>query len=179
MEGKSISYVVGLCAGIAVSVLVLTLLRKRRGGASNEYDERQVLVRGKAFGTAFFTLMCYLALNAAVCTICGPWAVPGIDGLLGIFLGVGVFLLRAIEGDAYFSLRENPRFFRILCLVVIACQLPNILMSLRQEDERFFTDGLLNSNCLSIACTIVFAAAFIAIGIHEKRRSGEEDGEDE
>lgn len=176
MEGKSVSYILGFCVGILVAVVVLTVLRKRRGCASNEYDERQKMVRGKAYGAAFFTLMCYLPVNAAVNICWRPWTVSGIDSLIGLFLSVAVFIVCAIRGDAYFSLQEKPRTFKMLCLVVIACQIPNIVMTAVQDDDSFLTDGLLNSNCLSVACVIVFIVALVALLLHNRVR---EDGEDE
>lgn len=176
MVGKSAAYILGLCVGILVAVVVLTVLRKRRGGASNEYDERQQMVRGKAYGAAFFTLMCYLPVNAAVNRCWRPWTLPGIDSLIGLFLAVAVFMVYAIRGDAYFSLREKPGTFKGLCLVVIACQLPNIVMTILHSDESFLTDGLLNSNCMSVACVIVFIVALVAFLLHNRVR---EDGEDE
>ena len=177
MEGKSFSYIIGLCVGIFVAILVLSLLRKRRGGASNEYDERQVMVRGKAFNRAFLTLMLYLLADAGVCVLWQPWAMPGVSNILGIFLAIGVFLVVAIRGDAYFSLQEKPRTFRLLCLVVIFCQMPNIIMTIRDPEESFLTDGRLNENCLAVGCIVVFAVALVSIWLHEKQQT-EEDGED-
>ena len=178
MEGKSFSYIVGMCVGIFVAVLVLSLIRKRRGGATNEYDERQKLVRGKAYGRAFAALLLYLAADAAVSVIWRPWTTPGIDNILGIFLSIGVFLLVAIRGDAYFSLKENPRTFRALCLFVIFCQLPNIIITVRDPEESFLTDGCLNGNCLAVGCTVLFAVCLVANLLHERHET-EEDGEDE
>ncbi|MBQ0037807.1 MAG: hypothetical protein KBS74_03950 [Clostridiales bacterium] len=179
MEGKSFSYMIGMCVGIFVVVLVLTLIRKRRGCAGNEYDERQIMVRGNAFQKAFFTLMIYLMLDSIVSVSWRPWTTPGINDILGIFLAIGVFMMAAIRGDAYFSLKEKPRTFRLLCLIVIFCQLPNVIITVHSAEESFLTNGCLNDNCLSVACSVLFATVMVAITVHEKRRAAEdEDGED-
>ena len=174
MEEKSFSYIVGLCVGILVAILALSLIRKRRGSASNEYDERQIMVRGKAFNRAFLTLMLYLVVDAAVSVLWRPWTMTGVNNILGIFLAVGVFLVVAIRGDAYFSLQEKPRTFCVLCLVVIACQMPNIIMTICDPEESFLTDGRLNDNCLAVGCIVVFAMALVTILLHERRQTEED-----
>lgn len=177
MEEKSFSYIIGLCVGIFVGILVLLLIRKRRGCATNEYDERQIMVRGKAFSKAFFTLMLYLVVDGFVSAVWRPWTIPGVNNVLGIFLAVGVFLMVAIRGDAYFSLKEKPRTFQLLCLVVIVCQVPNVIMTICDPEESFLTGGCLNENCLAVGCIVVFAMALVTMLFHERHQT-EEDGED-
>ena len=63
MEGKNTAYMLGLVAGIAVGLLAWFLFRgKLRRAGKGDADERQLLVRGKAYQITAFLYMIELAL---------------------------------------------------------------------------------------------------------------------
>lgn len=107
-------YLLGMIVGVifALAFFILSLfIRKKKGTYPCKYDERQMVGRGKAFQTGFFTLLSAGAL-------CNIWdfasPLPGGSFLWNIgvlLLGVTVFAVTAIHFDAYLSLNENPQQF--------------------------------------------------------------------
>lgn len=172
---RSSSYILGMVLGIAAAVAVCLIANARRSKKTPEFDERQMQIRGRAFQTGFFTLGGYVILDAFYCVIRGHWTTPGIDLILGVFVSIAAFLVVAIRGDAYLSLGQKPRSFALLCVAVILCQIPNILVTLRWES--FLTGGLLNGNCLSPCCAALFLLGLVLLLTHRAPGDGEEGDE--
>lgn len=57
----------GAAVGVAIAAViwaVVVSLRKKRSGDAPQFDERQLAARAKAYSSAFFTLLGYLAVVA-------------------------------------------------------------------------------------------------------------------
>ena len=55
----------GAAVGVAIAAViwaVVVSLRKKRSGDAPQFDERQLAARAKAYSSAFFTLLGYLAV---------------------------------------------------------------------------------------------------------------------
>lgn len=62
-----LSRLLGIAVGVAIAVViwvVVVSLRKERSGDAPQLDERQLAVRARAYSSAFFTLLGYLAVVA-------------------------------------------------------------------------------------------------------------------
>ncbi len=59
MSEFSLAKMIGVASGIAVGLLIVFLYRlfvvKKK--CANEYDERQIIARGKAYKASFFTML--------------------------------------------------------------------------------------------------------------------------
>jgi len=171
----------GFLTGIfltAVVVAVSSYVRRRKRAKSGEiwddsFDERQQAARGKAFEAAFFTLLFYLLVNAAVIKIAGIWAQPGVDGVMGIFISIGVFGIICIRSDAFMTLREKPKTYLLLFGLVVLIQTMASVDSL----HTFTTDGLLNWNLLSPVCGVLFLILMASL-LLKMRRDRLTDGDD-
>lgn len=63
----SMTGLLGAAVGVAMAAViwaVVVSLRKKRSGDAPEFDERQLAARAKAYSSAFFTLLGYLAVVA-------------------------------------------------------------------------------------------------------------------
>ena len=69
MSGASIGFVIGLMIA-AVLIVVLFKYANRDGKIKSEYDERQKVVRGKAYKYAFYTVLIYQII-VTILTECG------------------------------------------------------------------------------------------------------------
>lgn len=58
-----LSVAVGVAIAVVIWVVVVSL-RKQRSGDAPQFDERQLAARAKAYSSAFFTLLGYLAVVA-------------------------------------------------------------------------------------------------------------------
>lgn len=59
----------GAAVGVAIAVViwvVVVSLRKERSGDAPQFDERQLAARARAYSSAFFTLLGYLAVVAVL-----------------------------------------------------------------------------------------------------------------
>lgn len=178
MDGKSLAWYVGFVVGIlavAIICLLVRALQKRRGVKPDEYDERQVAVRGIAFRRAYITLLLALCVNAIVSgTLEIHWAKPGVDSFLCMFLSVGVFVVECIRRDAYFTASQTPRRGIAIFTLVTLCQVPATVM--HAVDGDFVENGQLTLAVINPACMAVFAVVLIAILL--KRRSDRAEDEE-
>ena len=176
---ESISYYIGFGVGVlavAIIVMVIRKLQKRRGVVPGEYDERQQVQRGAAAQRAFVALLLLLCVNGVVSGVLGVhWAKPGVDCFLCMFASVAVFVVECIRRDAYFTVSQTPRSGIRIFTIVTLCQVPATVMN--ALDGAFVEDGQLTTAVISPACMVVFAIALIAILI--KRRSDKAEEADE
>lgn len=97
-------------AAFAIVSAALYFSKKR----SAEYDERQNLVRGAAYGSAFWTVIAYFTV-AAFASCRGYSFLLSVPGVYtGIFLALTVFAEICICRDAYFALSEKPTTYLII-----------------------------------------------------------------
>lgn len=114
--------IVGVCVGLAI--LAVTKYQHRKKYGSAQYDERQMVGRGKAFQAGFFTS---LITNLLYSTYNYLDPLPGEPFLwqMGCMaLSILVFVLVAIHYDAYLSLTDKPEtFLRTSVLLTVAMAL--------------------------------------------------------
>lgn len=161
---KSVAYITGFAIAVLFALLVFIIVMevKHKRGVKDEYDERQELVRGKAYKYALFTLMIYLCADLVVGTIWRAWAQPGVSSALGIFLSAGVFVAVCILNDAFLSLRQKPKQSIGMVLLVIACQMPSIILN----RDALIENGMLTYKVLPLGCAALFACELIMLLIH-------------
>lgn len=179
----SLAYVLGFVAGIAAVAVILTIIstlyKKKYGKKRYEYDERQELLRGKAYRSAYFVLMAYLAVNGII--VKGfeiKWADTMTESMLGIFISVTVFVIQCIKNDAYISLSEKPGTYLTLFSVI---GLLNMLMCtlFYIRHGSFMTDGELNEIVLNLFSGIMFLilASAMAVKMFRERQLRKRDGD--
>ncbi len=166
-------YLLGMGAGVvcALAAFILSLfIRKKRGTYPCQYDERQIVGRGKAFQAGFFTLL----IAGAVCNI---WdfasPLPGgsfLWNMGALLLGVTVFALTAIHFDAYLSLNENPRQFLLtgICFVFAMAAIGLNNLQNDRPEERIM--GIIN-----FGVGIVWIIIVAALLLHRRGAAQKED----
>ena len=170
-------YVVGVGVGIAMVILMMALWRNRRKRCPEEYDERQLVLRGKCYRAAFFTLILLLALNGIVTAFFGQsWAEPGVDGLLLLFVAIGMFSVSAIWQDAYVPVTDSAGRYCILMGVVMLAQMPSVISHFVTGD--YIVGGQVTSGALPLAYMLLFAAVLVSIFLRVRLQK-KDDGEDE
>ena len=77
----------GAAVGMAIAAViwaVVVSLRKKRSGDAPQFDERQLAARAKAYSSAFFTLLGYLAVVALLDSVAEVrWAARSTRSLAG------------------------------------------------------------------------------------------------
>ena len=118
------SYISGVAVGILVAFVIAMVLRKSmgKGKGKPQYDERQLLARGRAYMWAFWSLLCYVALLG----IAGEEMRIVQENILaflmiGVCISCSVFGIYSVWNDAYVQVGQNPRRYMILtaCIGVL------------------------------------------------------------
>jgi hypothetical protein len=171
----SIEYLVGFGVGLfvvfAAMVIIGLYIGKKRGPC--KYDERQAIARGKAYQAAFWTLVAFLCINGMFCSATGVlWADTMTGSFIGICLAILVYAVICIAKDAYFALREKPKFYFVLFGFLMIFNLAVVLLNY-SEGTPFITDGMLNFHCMNLVIVVMFAVLLITLTakhIAEKKR---------
>ena len=171
-------YNIGMLVGIAVAIgifAVIAAIGKKRG-RRGEFDERQELIRGKAYQHAFFAVMLYSALyGLLVVTAERPLMEDGLSALVAMFVGVVVFAVESIARDAFFTAKNRPKSYIILYAAVIFSQLVNAVGNIREGG--LVQDGVLTMKVLPLVCAAVFAIVLAAIIVKAVQPQKEDDDE--
>lgn len=174
---KNLSYVLGFITGliiVAIIGFVVGIIAKKKNQSPKVYDERQQLLRGRAYKQAFWVLVAYLGLNGIFNLLTGiEWADLTTNTAIGIFLSLTVFIIACIKNDAYFQVNQNRNLFYWILGIGIAANLAGGIFMSTSEDEQFITNGALNVHILNFMIVIMLLAVLIALiakSASEKRR---------
>lgn len=173
---KFFGMVVGILAGVLFGVFLLSMARKDKS-AKAKFDERQEIVRGKAFKCAYFTLLVYQVLDAFV--LARIDILPMEDSLViatGIFVSVLVFAVYSIWNEGYFSLNEEPK--KVLWIFAFIC-LINLAIAFMNRDS-LMVDGKLTLDCLNLFVGVVFAIIYATVLVRwlVNKKQDEMDGDE-
>lgn len=177
---RSPEYALGFLVGLTlvfVVALVVTIIAKKNN-VSAKFDERQELIRGRAYKYAFWVLISYLFINGILQVSTGiEWADMMTFCFIGIGLSIIVFIVICIKNDAYFAINEKPKHFLLLFAILVVPNLAIGIMNVLDKEVQFITDGRLNYHAMSFIVAIVFLIAFIALSIKAaKRKRSESQG---
>ena len=137
---------------ILLMILVIYLVIHNRKHPA-QFDERQKILRGRAFMHAFYAMvifecLCYCAY--AFLDISFPE--PGTTSILAIFIGVLVLGEECILVDAFVQLNQSPDIFIALFLLNAL----NMGLSARRS---LLTERIIYDGCPSTSTIAAFAAA--------------------
>lgn len=160
----------GAAVGVAIAVViwvVVVSLRKERSGDAPQFDERQLATRARAYSSAFFTLLGYLAVVAVLDSVAEVhWCDLYTACFLGMMLALDVFAVAAIRSDAYFGIHERPVASIVLFAFVAVLNL-GVAIARFAAGEPLLENGLLTRTSsmnliLGIAFVPVTAASIVS-----------------
>lgn len=160
----------GAAVGVAIAVViwvVVVSLRKERSGDAPQFDERQFAARARAYSSAFFTLLGYLAVVAVLDSVAEVhWCDLYTACFLGMMLALDVFAVAAIRSDAYFGIHERPVASIVLFAFVAVLNL-SVAIARFAAGEPLLENGLLTRTSsmnliLGIAFVPVTAASIVS-----------------
>ena len=176
----STAYQWGMVVGILVGVIIVALIftyNKRKTGTVNggEYDERQKLLRGKAFQKGFFAMAIFCVLYWALVMLIAqrPLMEDGLSCLLCVFLGIGVFGIDCVVHDAFFTVQNKPKSYIALFTASSLCQVPSAIDNLR--DGEVAENGVLTFGVVPIVCFVLFMSVLAAILLKQLAARKEEE----
>lgn len=146
---------------IVIIAIFFTVARFAAGQkAANQFDERQILARGKAYQCGFLSLCICLVMTMMAEGIFGlDMSYVGASACL--FVGLSVFAVYSIWHDAFFSMRQTPGYYLLLCLLIVFC---NGVAPVSHYLEGESLSGIVHSVvCLNIMCALCFLVVGISI----------------
>ena len=165
--------------GIAVGFFASSLLVLFRNRLSKDkqdcYDERQVIVRGKAYQYAFFTTMGLLMLYATFAEPIEKYLEAGIIPL-AILLFSGLILMGyCLFHDAFWGL-SNKKNKRIAVTVWALFSVLNVFNTVENiSPDKIWIAGRLSSRfMLPLLLSIFFAIALILMLLKDRMKNDEE-----
>ncbi len=163
-------YILGLSVGLVFSAgLFFFIHSKCKKAGDYEYDERQMVGRGKAFQAGFYTTL-IACFAVSVIDYLEPFSNGALPWHVGaLLLGIAVFAVTAIHFDAYLGFRSNPKryyFMGAFFIVAMLCMgIPNVCSG--NTDKIVF--GIMN---LEVAAMWVVIP--VALLLHQQSRKEEE-----
>ena len=174
MSAYNIGMLVGITVALGIFAVIAAINRKR--GKPGEFDERQELIRGKAYQHAFFAVMIFSALyGLAVVTVERPLMADGVSALIAMFVGIAVFAVESIVRDAFFTAKNRPKSYIILYIAVIFSQIVNAVGNIREGG--LVQNGVLTMNVLPVICAAVFTIILLAIILKTVHQPKEDEDE--
>ena len=113
----------GVAVGIVVGLILCVILFKvanTNNKTKTEYDERQKLVRGKAYMYAFYTLVAFEVIM--MCVSMSGVLIPVADYVLhmaGLLISIIVMCGYCIWKDVYWGLNNDPKKYAVIFVVAL------------------------------------------------------------
>ena len=157
---------------LLVLMIFLSGLNKKE-----DYDERQRLERGKAYGLGFFTIMGSIFLAIAIDLL----ELLPVQGYVlcaaSIFPGLMVFLAYSIWHEAYFSLKDKTGALLGMFGIIGAVNLIIAVASIC--DGSMIVNGRLGLKTLNAVCAVMFIEVFVVVLMKKISTAKETYEEDE
>ena len=155
-----------LCSGQKEGVLYMVFNR-------DEYDERQVLARGRAFMWGFFTLMICLMVYGMLDMLIDRWCDTLTGCIICICAALLVFASICIKQDAFAGIGRNRKRNLTVLLVLTLANLFFGARSLMEGDV--VVDGLLTFRSVSLIVGAMMGVVLLMYWLHGLRDRGAEE----
>ncbi len=178
MSEYNAGYLVGIIFGVFVmcaAVLIFLRLTRKEHSSKNDYDERQMLVRGKGDRYAFVTLFVYNLIYVLFGDYIELIAVRSVVLFMGIILSTWVYVVYTVWNDGYFSLNEKPKsWIGIFAAIAIVNTINGI------QDMYYYgviQNGVISETVIGLmeGCCIFFILAVIMAKSFLEKREGQNE----
>ena len=163
-------------AAIVIVAVMIIVIRKRFGIADKNYDERQILIRGKGYRIAFMTMLilCFSYAGFFYETFKDIVAPQLVIFAIG-FIGITEYAIYCLLNDAYLQVGQNPKKWIILMIFVIVV---NASAAISGSDRGLTVDGLVTGMAINAIIAISFSIILVVFVIKlcmDKRGEGNEE----
>lgn len=171
-----IGVIVGALCGLVLVALLFWMLKKKYRVDVREYDERQILARGRAYKYGFITMLVLVVLERLAHEV-GFVLFDSIQGTTALCLiGLFVFIISCIWQEAYLTLYETPKMTYVLLAIGGGLNLLSAGIAWIQR-EPLLRDGRLYSGSLSLMVAVFVFAVLAAFALKQwqSNRGGSEE----
>ena len=139
----------------------------------DEYDERQVLARGRAFMWGFFTLMICLMVYGMLDMLIDRWCDTLAGCIICICVALLVFASICIKQDAFAGIGKNRKRNLTVLLVLTLANMFFGVENITGGDV--VRDGLLTFRSVSLIVGATTGVVLLIYWLHGLRDRGEEE----
>ena len=153
------SYKMGFYFGIfvIVAVFLIAVLVKKAKKCNENYDERQILIRGKGYKLSFITMVILnLIYSCFFYGLTKDTVSPQFVIIAIAYIGIIVYTLYCIFNDAYLQIGQNYKKWELVLIFVAAA---NGFAAFASNEKTFFADGY----ATSFSTNLLFAISFVII----------------
>lgn len=154
MTAISWGWIIGIFVGI-ILVVVLLKVMNRDGGLRTQYDERQQIVRGKAYKVGFYAILLTNAILLFLST--GDFGIERLGYMvffIPIFVGLVAQISYSIFKDGYVGLNTNMTRFIIIMAVIGAF---NFFLAIEaQIHGELIQNGSFKGPFINLLCGMLF-----------------------
>lgn len=137
----------------------------------NDYDERQILARGRAFMWGFFSLMICLMVYGLTDMLIEPWCDTLTGCIICICVSLIVFAVICIRQDAFAGIGQKRKRNLTVLLVLTAANLLFGVSHIFGGD--LLRDGLLSFRSVSLIVGATTGMVLLVYWFHGLRDRGE------
>ena len=172
-EFRTIGFVIGLLVGLILVTVIFKYANKDKK-CKTEYDERQLLIRGKAYKIAFWVLSVCMCVCVVV-DMLFPHMVPLFAAAFGSFMISGsVLAVYCIAQGAYWGLNNNRMRYIIIFVAAGLINMAACVCAIIRG--QMIVDGELQLPLINLMTGVMLLVVGIAIAVDYVRNS--EKGED-
>ena len=175
MSTEFIGVLSGIVLGLILCIIIFRVCNKDNR-LKSEYDERQLIARGKAYKAGFYTVVGYLACLTLffMSEIAIPFTTP-VLAFFGIALGVSVVAGYSIWKGAYWGLNNNRTRYAV---VFVICAIINLGAGITAIVNGYallgFQGPIINLIC-GIMLLVIGIASLVKNLINPEKDADEED----
>ena len=144
---------------LVVPVLITSKLRKNQ---TPKYDERQEIVRGKAYKYAFFTMLIFGALYMYCSLFVGrELLLASVALMIDMFIGLVVYVVYCIWNEAFATINGISKSYIIFLACTVVLNLGNAIGTIK--DGSIIANGTLTLDSISLVCAISLTIVLVTM----------------
>lgn len=172
-------YTMGIFVGVITALIIYILVNvifKDKNKEKREFDERQLLMQGKAAKAAMWTAIVSCGIVGLVSVFGTDFCPVGIAMFMVIAATVMVYVIVAIHYDAYLGFKANTKKQYTAFVLLFVVMVLNVITS--ADSNGFIRDGRMTVAWLPLTAVIMYIVLFAALLIHNGTKKMEESEEE-
>ncbi len=158
---------------LAVAFIISRLLKNQ----AQNFDERQEMIRGKAYKYTVKVMIIYSGLYVCCSQLMEKeFLITSVALILGMFIGLVAFAVYSIWNEAFFSLDRTPKLSIFVLIAIVLLNSEDAISTI--TNGNLIENGTLTLESVTLMCAIAFvvilSTLLIKIAINKK---AEQEGE--
>ncbi|MCM1288002.1 MAG: hypothetical protein NC240_06790 [Clostridium sp.] len=162
MGDISSGFFIGFLVAWIATVVLAVYRRRKKSNGTDDYDERQQLVRYRGYQYCFFIMVAFLACTCLVESVMDKHVIDtDAVAIIGICLSVGVHVSYCIWNEGYFPVNHNRKSYIVMAVALSILYISFSIEAIKRGEV--IVDGVLTGGCTSLACAAVFTITCIVL----------------